>query len=66
MDRIWTLDDRQRQAEMIKNWRPWERSTGPKTEEGKEACKMNACKSGAYSRKIKVLRELLKKQAGIL
>ena len=33
----WTPERRKRQAEMIKNWKPWEQSTGPTTPEGKEA-----------------------------
>ena len=37
-DNGWTPERRKRQAEMIKNWKPWEQSTGPKTEEGVEAC----------------------------
>ena len=31
----WTPERRARQAERIKQWRPWNRSTGPKTTEGK-------------------------------
>ena len=42
----WTPERRKRQAEMIRNWKPWEHSTGPKTPEGKEACKLNAEKHG--------------------
>jgi len=33
----WTLERRKRQAEMIRQWRPWEKSTGPRTESGKQA-----------------------------
>lgn len=45
---------------MIKNWKPWEQSTGPKTEEGKETSKMNAQKHGAYSLEVKKLKDFLK------
>ena len=31
----WTPERRARQAELIRQWRPWEKSTGPKTEAGK-------------------------------
>lgn len=48
---------------MIRNWKPWERSTGPKTEEGKEACKLNALKHGGYSAELKGLRRLLRRYA---
>jgi hypothetical protein len=30
----WTPERRARQAELIRSWRPWERSTGPRTVEG--------------------------------
>lgn len=53
--RQWTLQERQRQAELIKTWQPWKHSTGAVTPEGKEASKMNALKSGAYSAEIKAL-----------
>lgn len=42
----WTPERRKRQAEIIRQWKPWEQSTGPKTEAGKEACRMNAKKHG--------------------
>ena len=45
-DNGWTPERRKRQAEMIKNWKPWEQSTGPKTEEGKAASSRNAWKGG--------------------
>ena len=31
----WTPEQRTRQAELIRQWKPWERSTGPLTAEGK-------------------------------
>jgi hypothetical protein len=42
----WTLERRQRQAEAIKRWRPWEQSTGPVTPEGKSRVSRNAWKGG--------------------
>lgn len=62
----WTLELRKRQAEMIKNWKPWEKSTGPKTPEGKESCKMNAEKHGMRGWKWQFLKQALKEQAKIL
>ena len=35
-----------RQAALIQRWKPWERSTGPTTEEGKARVAGNACKGG--------------------
>jgi hypothetical protein len=34
MSNGWTPERRKRQAQMIRRWRPWERSTGPRTPEG--------------------------------
>ena len=31
----WTPERRARQAVLIRNWKPWERSTGPRTTDGK-------------------------------
>jgi len=33
-----------RQAELIRTWRPWEKSTGPKTKAGKAKVSRNAYK----------------------
>lgn len=38
----WTPERRARQAEIIRQTKPWEKSTGPKTEEGKAASSRNA------------------------
>ena len=50
----WTPERRARQAELIRNWKPWERSTGPRTPEGKARISRNADKGGWRER----LREL--------
>ena len=50
----WTLERRQRQAEQIRRWRPWEQSTGPRTPEGKAKASRNAYKGGHWL----MLREL--------
>ena len=50
----WTSQRRARQAELIKNWKPWEKSTGPKTAKGKARVARNANKG----RTRKWLREL--------
>ena len=62
----WTPERRKRQAEMIKNWRPWEQSTGPKSKDGIEASKMNAQKHGAYSAKTKAMRRILLEHGNLL
>ncbi len=50
----WTLERRARQAKLIRQWRPWEKSTGPRTQEGKVKVAQNAYKGGTW----RVLREL--------
>jgi hypothetical protein len=40
----WTPERRARQAELIQSWRPWERSTGPKSAIGKSNSSRNAYK----------------------
>lgn len=41
MARIWTDEQRQRQAALIHAWKPWTRSTGARTPEGKAVSSMN-------------------------
>ncbi|TAN11550.1 MAG: hypothetical protein EPN34_07055 [Burkholderiaceae bacterium] len=50
----WTLERRKRQSEAIRRWKPWERSTGPRTEAGKAKTSRNGYKGGQRQR----LREL--------
>lgn len=55
----WTPERRARQAALIKQWRPWEKSTGPKTEEGKVLSALNAYKGG-HREELRELALLLK------
>lgn len=54
----WTPERRARQAELIRAWQPWTRSTGPRTAEGKAKVSSNAWKGG-YWRELRELRRLL-------
>ena len=42
----WTPERRARQAALIRTWRPWEQSTGPRTAEGKARTARNGDKGG--------------------
>ena len=65
----WTPERRARQAALIKTWRPWEKSTGPRTQEGKAVVAGNAHKGGhrqklrtfqkALNRELQTMRKLL-------
>lgn len=48
----WTPERKARQAELIRQWRPWEKSTGPRTSAGKRVSSRNRERGG--------LRELLR------
>lgn len=40
----WTPERRAKQAEAIRRWQPWSKSTGPRTNEGKARSSRNADK----------------------
>jgi hypothetical protein len=60
----WTLERRQRQAVLIQRWKPWEKSTGAKTLEGKAASSRNSLKHGMFSaenlKQLAEIREMLR------
>jgi hypothetical protein len=66
MDRLWTAEDRLRQAQAIQSWQPWTHSTGAKTEDGKETSKRNATKHGLRSTAFKALNRAMKEQREFL
>ncbi|MGB3797597.1 MAG: hypothetical protein WA957_14995 [Alteraurantiacibacter sp.] len=43
----WTPERRAKQAEAIRRWQPWDKSTGPRTKEGKARSSRNADKGVA-------------------
>ena len=46
MSYIRTPEHKALRAELIKQWRPWEKSTGPKSPEGKEKAAKRGYKGG--------------------
>ena len=63
-----TPEHRARQAALIRKWRPWERSTGPKSPAGKAVSAANAFKGGhgAKLRELqRAMNELLREQRGM-
>lgn len=54
----WTEERRQRQVKLIREKRPWDKSSGPKTAEGKAKSSRNAYKGGT--------RPLLRQLARVL
>ena len=54
----WTPERRAKQSRAIHRWKPWEKSTGPKSPEGKAQSAMRGFKGGT--------RELLRELARML
>jgi len=54
--------EEERQRELIQRWKPWEKSTGAKTLEGKAKSSSNAVKDG----KSLEVRELIKYLNGLM
>lgn len=42
----WTVERRKQQAELIRQWAPWDKSTGPKSQQGKERVARNRWRGG--------------------
>lgn len=59
MARKWTAEQRAQQAEKIRQWQPWQNSTGAKTVEGKASSSRNAYKGG-FRQQLKDINQLLR------
>ncbi|CAK0770194.1 transposase [Gammaproteobacteria bacterium] len=57
----WSLESRAKQSQAIRQWRPWERSTGPKTPEGKARVAANPYK-GNWRGELQAMRKALREQ----
>ena len=51
-----TKEHREMRAKMIQEWKPWEKSTGPKTEEGKKRAAFRGYK-GSLRKKTRALNK---------
>ncbi|MCC7305630.1 MAG: hypothetical protein IT558_05150, partial [Alphaproteobacteria bacterium] len=56
----WTPERRARHAEAIRRWKPWEKSTGPKTARGKARVRWNAVKHNNRGREIQDIYEYVR------
>ena len=64
-----TPEHRRLRSEMIHRWRPWEKSTGPRTPEGKARSSRNRWRGGQREQLRALVRELhsaLDEHAGVL
>ena len=67
--RHWTPEEKLKQSEAIRSWKPWECSTGAKTPQGKAISSKNATKTGdsVYVRElIKQMNRILREQRVLL
>ena len=54
----WTPERRARHAALIRTWRPWEKSTGPRSADGKARTARNGFKGGHRAMLRGLVREL--------
>ena len=67
--RKWTPEQRLKQSEAIRRWKPWESSTGAKTAHGKNVSSKNATKTGdsrEFREFIKLMNKLLREQKNLI
>jgi hypothetical protein len=57
-----TSEHRALRAELIRRWKPWEKSTGPKTAEGKARAAVRGYKGGTRTL-LRALSKTLREQA---
>jgi hypothetical protein len=55
----WTPERMRQQSQAIQRWKPWEKSTGPKTPEGKSRAARRGCK-GAQRKELREYARLLR------
>ncbi|MBK7025404.1 MAG: hypothetical protein IPH41_18655 [Sulfuritalea sp.] len=65
MSYYWMFEHRALRAELIRRWKPWEKSTGPKSEAGKARSAQRGFKGGWRGR-LRELAHALREQAETL
>jgi hypothetical protein len=58
----WTLERRAHQSEQIRRWRPWLKSSGPRTRAGKARIARNAFKGGTRAT-LRLLAKALRSES---
>ena len=61
----WDQQRKNRQAQLIQQWKPWRQSTGPKTVEGKSKVSQNSYK-GAVREQLRDLAGVLRKNQELI
>lgn len=61
----WTPERRRKHSEAIHRWKPWEKSTGPKTDEGKAVSSQNGFRGGRRPA-LRALSRVLGDQRSVL
>lgn len=58
----WSPERRAAHAAAIRRWKPWEKSTGPRSRAGKAKSAQNAYKHGGYALQLRLLHQALAAQ----
>lgn len=58
----WTEERKARQRSLIQDWKPWAKSSGPKSASGKRTVSQNSLKHGRRSRVLIAQRRQLRRQ----
>ena len=66
MSYVRTTEHREMRSEMIHQWKPWLKSTGAKTKEGKAVSSMNAYKGGVRQKQRELNRQLNEQMQAVL
>ena len=66
MSYVRTAEHRAMRSKMIHQWKPWLKSTGAKTEEGKRKSAMNAYKGGIRPKQREINKQLNEQMKAML